>query len=258
MLVERIILLVLMLGALAWLQSRLHTEIQRIFVLLTRSPQAAILLFSLMFLPGVFLHELSHFLTAKLLRVPTGRFSVFPRELGNNRLQMGFVEVAVSDPVRESLIGAAPLLTGSAFVAFVGMNRLGVVGGIAAAQLGLGQAMAWFFGLFQQPDVWLWLYLALTVSSTMFPSASDRRPWLKVGIGMALILGVVLVLGAGYWLLDLLQPGLSTVLAAAVLVFGISIGLHLLLLLPLVLVRILLVDLLGGSVPRRNKGLGEG
>lgn len=258
MLVERIILLVLMLGALAWLQSRLHTEIQRIFVLLTRSPQAAILLFSLMFLPGVFLHELSHFLTAKLLRVSTGRFSVFPRELGNNRLQMGFVEVAVSDPVRESLIGAAPLLTGSAFVAFVGMNRLGVVGGIAAAQLGLGQAMAWFFGLFQQPDVWLWLYLALTVSSTMFPSASDRRPWLKVGIGMALILGVVLVLGAGYWLLDLLQPGLSTVLAAAVLVFGISIGLHLLLLLPLVLVRILLVDLLGGSAPRRNKGLGEG
>lgn len=247
MLVEQIIWLALTLGILAWLQPRLHTEIQRIFVLLTRSPRAAILLFSLLFFPGVFLHELSHFLAAKLLRVPTGRFSVFPREMGNNRLQMGFVEVAVSDPVRESLIGAAPLLTGSAFVAFVGMNRLGVDGGVAAAQLGLGQAVDWFFGLFQQPDVWLWLYLALAVSSTMFPSASDRRPWLKVAIGMALIIGVVLLLGAGYWLLDLLQPGLSTLLAAAVMVFGISIGLHLLLLLPLVLVRILLVDLFGGT-----------
>lgn len=246
MLVEQIFWLAIMLGVLAWLQPRLHTEIQRIFVLLTRSPKVAILLFSLMFFPGVFLHELSHFLAAKLLQVPTGRFSVFPREMGNHRLQMGFVEVAVTDPVRESLIGAAPLLAGSVFVAFVGINRLGMDGSVAAAQLGFGTAVDWFFGLFQQPDVWLWLYLALTVSSTMFPSASDRRPWMKVGVGLALVLGVVLLLGAGYWLLDLLQPGLSSVLAAAALVFGISIGLHLLLLLPLVLVRILLVDLFGG------------
>ncbi|MEJ2759687.1 MAG: hypothetical protein P8046_14500 [Anaerolineales bacterium] len=240
---EQIIWFGLTLAVLAWLQPRLHTEIQRIFLLITRSPKTAILLFALVFLPGVFLHELSHFLTAKLLRVPTGRFSVFPRELGNQRLQMGFVEVAVSDPVRESLIGAAPLLTGSAFVAYVGFSRLEVNTLVSSAQLGLGEVIPAFFALFHQPDVWLWLYLALTVSSTMFPSASDRRPWLKVAIGLAIILGVLLVLGAGYWLLDLLQPGLTRGLTAAAMIFGISAGIHMLLLLPLVLLRILLTDL---------------
>lgn len=247
MLVEQMIWFGVMLAALAWLQPRLHVEIQRVFVLITRSPKTAILLFALVFFPGVFLHELSHFLAAKLLGVRTGRFSVFPRDLGNNRLQMGFVEVAASDPLRESLIGAAPLLTGSAFVAFIGFNRLGLDGFVPAAGLGLGESISWFFGLFQQPDVWLWLYLALTISSTMFPSASDRRPWLKVGIGLVLILGLVLLLGAGYWLLDFIGPGLSQVLASVTMVFGISAGIHLFLLLPLVLVRILLAELVGGN-----------
>lgn len=243
MIVEQIIWFSATLAILAWLQPRLHTEIQRIFLLLTRNSKTAILLFALVFLPGVFLHELSHFLAAKLLRVRTGRFSVFPRELGNQRLQMGFVEVAASDPVRESLIGAAPLLTGSAFIAFVGFSRLGVNVLVSSTQMGLGEAIPAFFVLFRQPDVWLWLYLALTVSSTMFPSASDRRPWLKVAIGLAIILGLVLVLGAGVWLLDLIQPGMMRGLTAATMIFGISAGIHVFLLLPLVLLRILLTDL---------------
>jgi len=243
MFVEQIIWFVLTLTALAWLQPRLHTEIQRIFLLMTRSSKAALLLFALVFLPGVFLHELSHFLAAKLLRVRTGRFSIFPRELGNQRLQMGFVEVAASDPVRESLIGAAPLLTGSAFVAYVGFSRLGVNALFSSIFLGLGESITAFFELFRQPDVWLWLYLALTVSSTMFPSASDRRPWLKVVIGLAIILGVVLILGAGVWLLDLILPGLTRGLTAAAMIFGISAAMHVFLLLPLALLRILLTVL---------------
>jgi hypothetical protein len=64
-----------------------------------------------------------------------------------------------------------------------------------------------------------------------------------VAIGLAIILGVLLVLGAGYWLLDLLQPGLTRGLTAAAMIFGISAGIHMLLLLPLVLLRILLTDL---------------
>ncbi len=243
MFVEQIIWFVVTLGALAWLQPRLHTEIQRIFLLMTRSSKAALMLFALVFLPGVFLHELSHFLAAKLLRVRTGRFSIFPREMGNQRLQMGFVEVAASDPVRESLIGAAPLLTGSAFVAYVGFSRLGMNALVSSVYLGLGEWVTAFSDLFRQPDVWLWLYLAVTVSSTMFPSASDRRPWLKVGIGLAIILGVVLILGAGVWLLDLILPGLTRGLTAAAMVFGISAGMHVFLLLPLALVRMLLTVL---------------
>ena len=67
-------------------------------------------IFSFIFLPGVFLHELSHFIMAKLLGVRTGRFSLLPQSLPDGRLQLGYVETTRSDIVRDSLIGAAPLI----------------------------------------------------------------------------------------------------------------------------------------------------
>ena len=72
-LLENALWLILTMALLAWLQMRLHQEVQLFFLLITRNPKLAILLFSLVFLPGVFLHEISHYLTAKLLRVRTGR-----------------------------------------------------------------------------------------------------------------------------------------------------------------------------------------
>lgn len=236
---------VLSLSVLAWVQPRLHQELQRVFVLITRNPKISILLFSLILFPGVLLHEVSHFLTAKLLRVRTGKFSVFPSDMNNGRLRMGFVEIAATDPLRESLIGAAPLLAGSGFVAYAGIYRLGLDGILTAARTNIGEGISMLFGVFGHPDVWLWLYLALAVSSTMFPSASDRKPWIKVGVALAIIIGLVLVFGVGTQVLAWVQPGLSRVISAAVGVFGVSIGLHLFLLLPLMLVRRLLQDVLG-------------
>ena len=51
-------------------------------------------IFSILFLPGVFLHEFSHFVMAKILRVRTGKFSIFPQSLPDGRLQLGYVETA--------------------------------------------------------------------------------------------------------------------------------------------------------------------
>ena len=101
---------VALLVPLIFLQRLLHREIQAVFLILSRDARLTIVLFQIIFLPGVFLHELSHFLTAKLLRVRTGGFSVIPRALPNGRLQLGYVETARADVVRESLIGAAPLV----------------------------------------------------------------------------------------------------------------------------------------------------
>src|SRR5574339_544265 len=101
---------ILMLVPLIFLQRLLHREIQSVFLIVTRNPGITMGIFSLIFLPGVFLHELSHFLMAKILRVPTGRFSLFPQSLPDGRLQLGYVETGRSDVVRDSLIGAAPLI----------------------------------------------------------------------------------------------------------------------------------------------------
>ena len=71
---------VFMLVPLILLQRLLHREIQAVFLLLTRDARLTMGIFSFIFLPGVFLHETSHFLMAKVLRVPTGRFSIFTRK----------------------------------------------------------------------------------------------------------------------------------------------------------------------------------
>lgn len=248
-LLNNVLWLILTMAMLAWLQIRLHQEVQLFFLVITRNPKLAILLFSLVFLPGVFLHELSHYVTAKLLRVRTGRFSILPRDKGDGTLQLGFVEIAATDPIRESIIGAAPLLAGSVFVAFAGISYLGLDDIWAAlVQQGLGAGIGELFALFQQPDVWLWLYLALAVSSTMFPSSSDRRPMTKLLIGLVLLLTVGLLLGAGYWLLNMVGPGISRTLGAASVIFGVSAGLHLLLLLPLLLIRLMLAELIGVKI----------
>ena len=110
---------IFMLVPLILLQRLLHREIQAVFLILTRDTRLTMGIFSILFLPGVFLHELSHFVMAKILRVRTGKFSIFPRSLPDGRLQLGYVETARSDMLRDSLIGAAPLIVGTLFVAYV-------------------------------------------------------------------------------------------------------------------------------------------
>jgi hypothetical protein len=226
--------LLAVLGPLLILQRRLHLETQAVFLLLTRRAEITLVLFSLLFLPGVLLHELSHYLMARLLGVRTGRFSVLPQLLPDGRLQLGYVETASVDVFREALVGSAPLISGGLFVAYAGLSQMGLPGAWESA-LGGGFAAAWeaLAALPGRPDFWLWFYLTFTVSSTMMPSASDRRAWLPVGLVFVGMLGLGLLLGAGPWLLDRLADPVNQALRSVALVFGIGVGVHLALLPPL-------------------------
>jgi hypothetical protein len=79
----------LMLVPLIYLQRLLHREIQAVFLIITRNAQLTMGIFQFIFLPGVFLHEASHYVMAKILRVPTGHFSILPNPLPDGRLQLG-------------------------------------------------------------------------------------------------------------------------------------------------------------------------
>jgi hypothetical protein len=240
---------IFMLAPLILLQRLLHREIQAVFLILTRDSRLTMGIFAMLFLPGVFLHELSHFVMAKILRVRTGKFSIFPQSLSDGRLQLGYVETARSDVVRDSLIGAAPLIVGTLFVAYVALYHLQMR--VLWDTFRNGQFDLFWLGvraLPQTQDFYLWFYLAFAVSSTMMPSESDRHAWLELVISIAVLFGLALLFGAGPWMLSNVAPRLSTFLSSVAVIFGLSGLVHILLILPTALMHKLLARATGVDV----------
>lgn len=238
--------LALALVVLVFLQRRLHREIQAVFLILTRHPGITIGVFALIFIPGVFLHELSHFVMAKILGVRTGRFSLIPSPMPDGRLQMGYVETERSDIVRDALVGAAPILFGTLFLAWVAVERLQLVLMWDVLRNGLWDLF--FMGLFilpNQPDFWLWFYLAFAVSSTMMPSDSDRDAWGPPGVVVGIFFALLLVAGAGPWMLENLAPPLNEFLRGTALVLMVSVLIHVVLIVPFFLLHRVLTRLTG-------------
>ncbi len=240
---------IVMLVPLILLQRLLHREIQAVFLIITRDASLTMGIFSMIFLPGVFLHELSHFLMAKILRVPTGRFSLIPRPLPDGRLQLGYVETARADLVRDSLIGAAPLIVGTLFVAYVSIYRLEMR--VLWDVLRNSQFSLFWMGINALPhvkDFYLWFYLTFAVSSTMMPSESDRHAWLELVISVGVLFSITLLIGAGPWMLNNVAPFISNFLSSVAVIFGLSAVVHVVLVLPTALVHKLLARATGVDV----------
>jgi hypothetical protein len=232
--------------ALIFLQRRLHFETQAIFILITKRTDLALALFSLLLFPGVFLHEISHYLMARLLQVKTGKFSLLPQPLPDGRLRLGFVETGSTDLVRDALIGIAPLVAGGAFVAYAALFPLGLsFTGENAVSGGWQGFIDLARSLPDRSDFWIWFYLTFAVSSTMMPSASDRRAWLPVSVMGLLLVAFAAFAGAGPWLLQNVAPQVNRAFTAIAVVFGISVVLHLVVMIPLWGFRILVMRVIG-------------
>lgn len=218
-------------------------------LLIFHRSDVSLALFSLLFFPGVLLHEVSHYLMARLLGVRTGRFSLIPRPLENGRLQLGYVETAKADILRDALIGVAPLLSGGLFVAYAGIVHMGLPEVWENAIAGSGQTLPEAMRmLFDRSDFWLWFYLIVAVSSTMMPSRSDRRAWLPVILAAGFLLILGLLAGAGPWLVQNLAMPLNEALRAIAMVLAISLVVHLVLVLPFILLVKILERLTGFRV----------
>jgi hypothetical protein len=223
---------------LVFLQRSLHREIQAFFLVLTRRAGLTQIIFALIFLPGVFLHETSHYLMAKLLWVRTGKFSIIPQVQPNGKLRLGYVETISGGFIRDALIGTAPLVSGILFVAYAAIYPLHLLPlwdfirhsdlpGFWAALLSVTKAL----------DFWLWFYLTFTISSTMMPSASDRHAWLPLGLLVCGLVGIAMLAGAGQWMLENLAPKVNAFLRGLALLFCLSGILHVLLVIPFLLLH---------------------
>lgn len=98
-----------------FISRNLTRELSRLFFRITHSKKITIYLLALFFLPGTFIHELSHFIMAKTLFVPAGKLNLFPEPSGNE-IKLGSVSIAKTDPFRRFLIGGAPLLIGTLII----------------------------------------------------------------------------------------------------------------------------------------------
>jgi hypothetical protein len=237
--------LALALAALIGLQRLLHRHLQGCLYLITRKHSVALGIYAILFLPGVLLHEGSHYLTAKVLRVPTHGFSLFPRRIGK-MVRFGYVETGTADPIRASLIGLAPLAAGVLAMLVLALDHLGL-GNLASAVFNLDlSALKQAVGhLLATPDLVLWLYLIFAISNTMIPSKSDRASWLPA-FGLLGVLAVALWGGGvGGSLAGHLVPALESAATRLTGVFGITVGIDTALLLPILALEALLARLLG-------------
>jgi hypothetical protein len=234
---------------LVFLQRTLHRQIQAVFLILTRRPGLTQAIFAFIFLPGVFLHESSHFLAAKLLGVRTGKFSLIPQAQPNGKLRLGYVETASGGFLRDAFIGVAPLVAGSLIVAYIAIYHLNLLPLWDFIRL---SEWSHFWSGLQEiprvPDFWLWFYLAFTISSTMMPSASDRHAWFPLGLLAAALVGVAILAGAGPWMLENLAPPFNSFLRALALIYVLSAGLHIILIFPFLILHGILSKLIGVDI----------
>jgi hypothetical protein len=175
-----LIIFVFLIVALSALRQRLVYELSGTSLLLFDSTRPGIVLYSLIFLPGTIIHELSHWIVAEILQVKTGEITIFPDldigETGSQRL--GSVATSRSDPIRGFFIGLAPFVTGLAIL--IVLSKLLSTG---------------WSGTFPWWQLVLIIYGIMVIGNTMMISREDRRTWPFVVI---LFLFIIVILAKYY------------------------------------------------------------
>lgn len=230
--------LLVILVPLIVLERLIHRHLQGVWLLLFRDPDMAMILYSIIMLPGVALHEFSHWAMATILMTRTGRFSIFPQRLPDGTLRLGFVETQRTDMFREAVIGAAPLMVGTLVILAISFGPLNVAAMSEALAVGdLGGVLEGLVAVTQVPDAWLWLYLLFAVSNSMLPSTSDRRAWLPVLAVVAVVVGALVYAGFSNVLLNVATGPLDAVIRSLASAFTITVVLDVFCLPPLLVLE---------------------
>lgn len=236
----------------------IHTHLHGVSLLLTGKPNRAVYLYALVLLPGVFLHELSHWLSAKLLGVRTGGFSIIPQRAPDGSVQLGYVEYYKGKdlgPIRESIIGGAPLIAGTAVILLISFYVFDITGLATAVQTGDFETISYALeDLFQVRFILLWVYLLFAIGNAMLPSPSDRRAWpafILIMLALALVLSL---LGWGDEVVTTLAQPASIVFGYLGVAFSVVIGVDLFFMLVIFFAEYLLGRLRGVSVVYGGQG----
>lgn len=158
-----LIIFVLLVITLSALRTRLVYELSGMSLLLFGTTKPGVMFYSLIFLPGTIIHELSHWIVAEILQVRTGEITIFPSfddKEGGSSQRLGSVAMVKADPFRGFLIGLAPFLSGLAILA--------VLGNLFST--GWNASYPWW-------QLGLIIYGIVVIGNCMMISESDRRSW---------------------------------------------------------------------------------
>lgn len=187
---------VLAFALLVWLNLQINTYTLTLAHRITGSIDMATVILFLIYLPGIFLHEGAHWLTAWVFGLHPSKFRVWPKRIGR-QIGLGSVQMRSGGIWLDTLVGMAPLIAGTTAIALIGhvyfdtVQLLGFWGqGHYIAAVGT------VFTSLGGRDGGIFAYLLFAISNAMLPSASDREPLLPV-------LGILAVATLLYLFLDL-------------------------------------------------------
>lgn len=139
-----------------------------------------IVLWSIIFLPGTVIHEISHFLLAAATGARTGKIEIFPEflekeldEEESGSVRLGSVQVARLNPIQGFLVGLAPFFSGLALLIWL------------ASMLQTDFQMERFWPLAIET------YFFFVIANSFFPSWSDIRQTLPL-IFISIIVGLLI------------------------------------------------------------------
>lgn len=218
-LLPQLIYFALTLTALIWLGRWITRQVQVIGLRLTGSGRVALLLYYLLLLPGIIFHEVSHAVVALLLGLKVSQFSLGPRVRGSY-VELGSVRVTSGGTLRDSLVGLAPFLGGTAVLLLVGYQVFHVAAlGAAWQSAGWSGVTGALAAIWPVRDFWLWAYVLFVASNAMIPSPADRQPWVTAGIYLVLALVITYLLGDLSTLAGALIPEVTGALQFMTLAF---------------------------------------
>lgn len=107
-----------------------------------------------LFLPGTFVHEAAHALSALFLLVPVSDFELMPR-MEKDGVKLGSVQIMRVDPFRRFIIGIAPIIVGVSIL----------LGALWYSYSHIPFTSWWMYGVL--------VYILFEIGNTMFSSKRD-------------------------------------------------------------------------------------
>lgn len=171
---------------------------------LTHSRTFPISILALIFFPGIVVHELSHWITAELIRVRTGEITLYPVIEEHGGVRLGSVAIERTDPFRRLTVGLAPIILGIVLLAsltLVWKQYLGSTLNVdLASVLTLNPNWAAVQKLLSSPFTYGYIYASFVIGSTMYSSKKDLE-------GFAVVAGIAIFIAIVLYFADLLPSG---------------------------------------------------